>query len=88
MRNQLFIHHNLVQHNTLVLFISLPYHDTTTLHGNFAIFYLKPLMSWYGKRGIVAPLFIELYVLYGFAMCPSSTQCFTKYLILEFPHAF
>ena len=83
-RNQLFIHHNLVQHNTLAPFISLPYHDTTSLHDNHAIFYLRHLMPWYDKRGRGAPLFIELYGSYGFAMCPSSTQCFTKYLTLEF----
>ena len=71
MGNQLFIHHYLVQHNTRALFISLPYHDTTTLHGNLVIFYLRPLMSWYGKRGRGAPLFIGLYGSYGFTMCPS-----------------
>ena len=84
MGNQLFIHHNLVQHNTLALFISLPYHNTTTLDDNFAIFYLRHLMPWYGKRGRGAPLFIEFCGSYGFAICPSSTQCFTKYLTLEF----
>ena len=68
MGNQLFIHHNLVQHNTLALFISLPYHDTTTLYDNPAIFYLRHLMPWYDKRERGAPLFIELHGSYGVAM--------------------
>ena len=55
---------------TLTLFMWLSYHDTTTLHGNLAISYLRPLMPWYGKGG---PLFIGLHGLYGVVMCPSST---------------
>ena len=51
METQLFIHHNLLQYTTLELFMWLPYHDTTTLHGNLAISYLRPLISQYGKRG-------------------------------------
>ena len=56
---------------TLTLFMWLPYHDTTTLHGNFAISYLRPLMSWYGK-GRGTPLFIGLHGSYGVVMCPPS----------------
>ena len=48
---QLFIHHNLVQHKTFALFMWLSYHDTTTLHGNLVISYLRSLMQWYDKRG-------------------------------------
>ena len=44
METQLFIHNNLVQHMTLALYMCLSYHDTTTLHGNLTIFYLRPLM--------------------------------------------
>ena len=51
MKTQLFIHHNLGQHMTLALFMWLLYYDTTILHDNIAISYLRPLMPWYGKRG-------------------------------------
>jgi len=51
MKTQLFIHHNLGQHMTLALFMSLLYYDTTILHGNLVISYLRPLMPWYDKRG-------------------------------------
>jgi len=57
---------NLIQHEiTLTLFMWLSYHDTTTLHGNLAISYLRPRRR--------TPLFIELHGPYGVAMCPPST---------------
>jgi len=51
MGNQLFIHHNLIQYKTLALFMQLPYHYIATIHDNLAISYLRPLMTWYDKRG-------------------------------------
>ena len=42
---------NLVQHTTLALFICPSYYGITTLYGNFAISYLRPLMTYYDKRG-------------------------------------
>lgn len=51
MGTELFIHHNLIKYRTLALFMQLPYHDTTTLHDNLAISYLRPLMPCYDNRG-------------------------------------
>ena len=36
------------QDNTYTLYMAT-YHDTTTLHDNLVISYLRLLMSWYGK---------------------------------------
>ena len=51
MKTQLFIHYNLIQHMTLALFMWLPYRDTTTLHDNLAVSYLRLFMLWYDKWG-------------------------------------
>ena len=60
---------------TLTLFMWLFYHDTTTLHDNLVISYLRPLMPWYTK-GKGAPLFIRLHGSYGVAIYPPSTLFF------------
>ena len=84
METQLFIHHNLVQHKILALFMWQPYHDTARLYDNIVISYLRSLMPWYDKREVEHFLFIGLDGSYDFATCLSSTHFFTKYLTLEF----
>ena len=69
---------NLLQHKTIALFIWLPYHDTTTLHGNLVIFYLRPLMPWCGNRREEHPYWV--YSSYDFTMCPSFPRI---YLIIQ-----
>lgn len=44
----------------------------------------KTSYAMVGKEGRGAPLYIGLHGSYGFAMCPSYTHFFTKYLTLEF----
>jgi hypothetical protein len=55
----------------------LPYRDTTILHGNLAISYLRSLMLWYGKRGWVL---MDVAVLHYHVA--TSTLFFIKYLSL------
>ena len=78
MRTQLFIHHNLLQHKTLVLFIWLSYHDTTTLHDNLIISYLTPLMPWCGNMGGEHPY---LYDSMGHMVLPCAHLLHTFYKI-------
>ena len=69
---------------TITLFMWISYHDTTTLHDNLAIFYLRPLMPWYGKGGGGTPLFIGLHGSYGVAMCPPSTLFYISRVLFIF----
>ena len=59
----------------------LPYHNTTTLHDNLVISYLRPLIPWYDMWGGEYPY---LYVLMIVMVLPPSTLFFIKYLSLEF----
>ena len=76
--SNLYSQFNLIQYEmTLTLFVWLSYQDTTILHGNLVISYLRLLMPWYDKGEGDTPIYRTPWFIY-------CCYVFTFYTLLYF----